>query len=466
MSTRARQSTAPPAGTQRRAGTELPPYEPPSFPLNPAAQRAIAQLAHTHSLKKLDDSLGEAHSALSVAAGEINDRLTSKGIATEKRRKQDEQQGTQQDAETEDNIEQSLNELRDKVERMTQRMDESMRKIIDGQHSVQSIKDSIAHTATDTRANASTQASTQQAPTQRRRRPGVEVDDDEDEEDEDFEPTNPAAATQAQPTPIETFRSKIEDAKPRYQSYSLATRYADNNDYRDFRRVVHDAKHPSGDVPLAHHSEWFEEGNAPAPGVTTRARSNPDEEDHDDIAISRATISTKCPLTLQEFKNPLTSSKCPHSFEADAIRSLLQSSVNREGGRPTGQRIVQCPVPGCSQWLSPNDLNTDNVLIRQIKRIQRARELEQEEADEDEGRGGGRGTQNGATVIEDGDEDGADVDDIVKGRSTQMKAEPKSSVHPASTVPRGTAAVVDLGTSDEDEDEDEEDEDDEDTMEE
>ena len=47
---------------------------------------------------------------------------------------------------------------------MTQRMDDGMRKMIDGQHSLQSMKDSLAATATDARAHASTQASTQRDP--------------------------------------------------------------------------------------------------------------------------------------------------------------------------------------------------------------------------------------------------------------------------------------------------------------
>ena len=441
-----RQSTAGPSGTQRRAENEVPPYQPPSFPLNPAAQRALAQLTQTHNLKKLDESLGEAQGALSNAAGDINERLTEKENYVKRQKGRNLEQGTQ-DAEIEDDIEQSRDELRDKVERMTQRMDETMRKIIDGQHSVQSIKDSVAAMATEARANASTQASTQQLPSQRRRRPpGAEDGDDADEDYEDFEPTNPAAGTQNQPTPIETFRSKIEDAKTRYQSYSLTTRYADNNDYRDFRRVVHDAKYPNGEVALPHHSEWFEEGQAPAPGVTTRSRNNGDDEDDDDddIAISRATISTKCPLTLQEFKTPLTSHKCPHSFEAEAILSMIKSSR---------QRAVQCPVPGCSQILSNADLHTDAVLIRQIKRLQRAKELEQEEAEEDDRDVNGRGTQDGATMIDDEDEDGADVDDIVEGRSTQVKRERLTGrSQPAPMSPGGTAGTVDLDGSDDDED--------------
>ena len=111
MATRTRQSrgtsTQPGSSTQQcQTGTQLPPYEAPSFPLNPVAQRALAQLNHLHSLKKLDDSLVEAQSALSNAAGEINDRLTAKENATRKRKAQDEQQGSP-NGKTQDDIEQS-----------------------------------------------------------------------------------------------------------------------------------------------------------------------------------------------------------------------------------------------------------------------------------------------------------------------------------------------------------------------
>lgn len=451
MAPRARQSTAGP--TQRRAPTELPPYEKPSFPLNPAAQRALAQLNHTHNLKKLDDTFQEAQAALSTSAAEINDRLTDKVQRTQKRK---EQASENAEIAGNDELEQELEGLRDRVDRMTQRMDESMRRMIDGRHNAQSITKSIESTAMDARANASTQASTQFVPSQRPRRrvTGVDEDDQEDGDDEyqDFTPTDPAAGTQARPSPLETFKSKVEDDKTRYQNFSFTARYANDNDYRNFRKVVHDAKYPNEEVPLLHHSEWFKEQDAPAPGVTTRARQDADGEEEDDIAVSKATISTKCPLTLMEFKTPLTSTKCPHSFESDAILSMIDTSPNRVNNR--GDRYVQCPVTGCSQTLTRKDLHADNVLIRKIKRIQRSKELADEENEGDVA-GGNGGNNSTATVIED---DGADVDDIMEGRvvpQTQMKAEQRATAMPApppSTAQRSATAVVDLGSeSEEDE---------------
>lgn len=431
MASRARQSTAEP--TQRRTGPALPPYEKPTFPLNPATQRALEQLTHTHNLRKLDEGLAEAQTALSATAGEINDRLTQKEHAIKKRKSQRDQSGSAEAGE-EDEIERNLEEFRGKVERMTQRMDESMRKMIDAQHSVQAVRDSVVSTFTDARADADTQATMQQARTQQY---------------EDFQPTDPAAGTQDIAAPIELFRAKTEDAKLRYQSNSLTMRYAENNNYRDFRRVVHDARHPDGDVPLRHQSEWFEEEGAPAPGITSRPQGDENDDSDEDIAMTRTKTSTTCPLTLAEFKRPLTSKLCPHSFEADAILTLIRRSEARQGG-PGSVHVHQCPVLGCSNMLAANDLYEDKVLVRQIRRLQASKEREQEEEDED---GAGRG---GATVIEDGDDDAEDVDDIIQGRSTQVKKEPRTqrgTGNPRSTARGNRATPMNLDDDETDEDE-------------
>ena len=417
-----------------------------AWSLNPAAQRMLDQLARAHNLKKLDDNLVDAQQALSNTAGEINDKLTENEAHAKKRRKAVEDGNDDHATEARD-AEKRLHEMRDKVERMTQRMDEGMRKMIDGQHSLQSIKDSLAATAADARAHASTQASTQARSTQRRRTQATEGGDEEqDEEYQDFTPTDPNGGTQATKPVIDVFRTKLEDSKTRYQSHSYADRYVSNPSYVSFRRVVHDARHPDGDVQLPHQSEWFNEGQAPAPGVTTRGRrdENANDDSDDDLAVSKTTISTKCPLTLTEFQKPLTSRNCPHSFEGEAILSLINQSHQRENGRQ-GEKVVQCPVGGCSQILKRGDLHTDAVLIRQIKRIQRSRELENEGGDD------GDGAIDGTTVIDDGD-DAEDVDDIVEGR-TQVKGEPRLGTNrprPSPSTPPRPTQIVELGSDSED----------------
>ena len=472
MASRVRSSVAPtptPGPSSRRQPTVgLPAYEPPQFGLNPAAQRALAELAKAHSLKQLEKDLEGGQINVSNSAGEINDRLYNKTQALQKTKqrkaKAEREGGDDKDTEDVDEIELNLEQLRDKVEKMTQRMDESMRKLIDGQHSVQFIRDSAASTAEDAQRHAGTQASTQNVRSQRRRRTEVnsdgEEEEDEDEDYQDFQPTDPGAGTQGQQAPIDAFRSKLEDEKTRYQAASRTARYAENNNYRNFRRVVHDALHPEEDEALPHEREWFpEDGPAPAPGVTTRRAAAAEEEDSDDdIAIARATISTKCPLTLMEFKQPLTSKLCPHSFESTAIVDMIDRSAVRKGGQPGargatvgGEKAVQCPVTGCGSMLARSDLHTDAVLLRKIKRIQRAKELEEEAADDDEGEGSGGRSH---VIPDDDDEDGADVDDVLGGRTqVPMKMEPRGTTGNVPPPSTSRSAVVDLGGSSDEEEE-------------
>ncbi|KAK5135809.1 hypothetical protein LTR08_004636 [Meristemomyces frigidus] len=456
-------SAATPAPA-RSTNQQLPPYEPPVFTLNPAAQRALAALAQASSLRKLDKSLKDAQAAVSNAATEINDRLTfterETALLTKKRKRtQPEEEGAEEDepGDSQDagQAEKNLDLLRERVDKMTNRMDESMRKLIDGQHSVGFIKDSLATTAEEARANASTQASTQNLRTQRSqrrtRRVGAGSGSDEDVEEEeypDFQPTDPTAGTQPTQSTIATFRTKLDNAKTRYQSHTLHDRYAENNDYREFRQVVYDARNPGDNAPpMPHARDWFPEGDVPAPGITARPQEGADDDD-DDIAIERSNISTKCPLTLQEFKNPLSSKKCQHSFEKVAIMEMI------------GQRgSVQCPVPGCGNTLTKADLHTDAVLLRKIKRIQRAKELEEEEADEKDNEvGGGNGhgrSQRKATLLSDDDEE--DVDTVVDKQKTQMKNEPpptgRSAVGGAERRPPQSSQLIELGGSSDDEDE-------------
>lgn len=451
MATRARQqSTAATASTVRGAANpNAPPYEPPQFSLTPNAQRLLAQLTQTHSLKKLDEQYTEAQAGVTVAAGEINDRLTKAEENSRKRKAR--AGGDRGDEDAGEDTERKLEELRDKVDRMTQRMEDSMRKLIDGRHSVQSMKESVGSTAEHARVNASTQASTQARTQTRRRGTMGDGEDEEDEDYQDFEPTDPAAGTQSHASAIDKFRDDLETAKTRYQSHSLAARYAADNSYKDFKKVVHDAQHPDGDVMMAHERNWFpEEDERPAPGVTTRrARADAEDADSDDdIAVSKARISTKCPLTLQEFRNPLTSTKCPHSFESEAILQMIAQSRPQPVDGSRVEKAVQCPVSGCSKILTNGDLQTDAVLIRKIKRIQEAARMEEDE-DSDDDEGGNGATQRGATFID--DDDGEDVDDIVEGRvkGTQIKGEPTQMATQGSR--RAGGGVVDLAADSSDE---------------
>jgi len=395
---------------QRRSGAtdvarsqpsrELPRYEPLLQPLNAAAQRKLNNLLNTHSSQALDDLLNKAVSILqdnvygvteSVAADESN-------IARQKARY--EKQGVPDEAEAErlQRLTKELEEMKTKVDQMSERMNASIKKVIDDQANLNSIRDSMTEVANDAMVDDMDVLQ----PRSSRRRPRNEDDDDDDDEEDDtyadFTPTDPAGGpTQTQPAtqrrtaqPTKSFRDKLSRKREKYTSYTARQRYGNNNDYRAFRKGWHEAAYTDTAPPLPSESTWFAATQVPQPGVTTRSGAAASDSE-DDIAVSRETISTRCPLTLAEFVDPVTSRKCPHSFEKSAIESLINESVvngtQTRRGAAAAEKVVQCPVPACSSLLTLADLHEDMVLKRKIQRLQRAARVAEDE-DEEHGREG------------------------------------------------------------------------------
>ncbi|KAJ9620236.1 hypothetical protein H2203_008001 [Taxawa tesnikishii (nom. ined.)] len=444
-----RRSTAAPTPGRRQNVVELPPYEQPAHPLNENAQRALAQLAHIHSLKKYDEDIKTAMAVVTECAGDINEALQQRDAGVRKRKAKRQNQETEDDAEDERirAMDASLAEMREKVERMTQRLDESVRKMIDAKHGATHMSDTVKELTTEA-GTAATQATTQ-GRSQRRRRRGNADEDGADEEYDDFTPTDPAGGpTQATQPLHDSFNAKFGRKRDKYQSHTLTQRYARDNAYRDFKRLVHDSLHPNeAGPPLAHEDTWFPDGDVPQPGITRRAARADDSDD--DLQVAKETISTKCPLTLQEFKEPLTSRKCPHSFEASAITGMIDDPGNLH--RVGSERGVRCPVPGCQSELTKHDLHVDQVLLRKIRRLQRANAMGDEDDDDDEG--GRQNSARNAHEIESDDDDddvdgGMDIDDL---EATQKSVKPKlekSTQAPRSTQTRNQ--VVELASEDED----------------
>lgn len=457
------------ASSRRSGQATIPDYQAPLHPLNENAQRAINNLLTSHSTKGLDRHLKNAASILAENAGSVNETFSVadeelKKLKT-KRAKQDHVDDDEKERILE--LEANLEETRAKVEKMSRQMDECVRKIIDSNHHLSSVKDTIGEIAKDARVPGATQPS-QQTRSQRNRNHDNSDDEEEDQDEEyhDFTPTDPAGGpTQAtQPgalAPSAAFKDKLDLKKDQYQTFSLKQRYARDPDYVTFKRMLHDGQHPNGDGgDLPHADTWFNTSSVPAPGVTTRAGASANDSDSDDdLAIAKETISTKCPLTLQEYREPVTSRKCPHSFEKEAIESMILDPTNtvRVGGVPQpsgrraigGEKAVQCPVPGCQSMLTLADLGVDVVLKRKIWRLQRAARMEEEED------GGGRGE---VQDIGSSDNEGMDIDRLDGGgggpsSARRIKGERMSTAPRRTPAPRSSAMqVVDM---DEDEDEDE-----------
>lgn len=403
MATSSRQSAVP--SLQRTlTANELPPYEPLRLSLNAAGLQALKNLAGSARLGNLEAKFASAQKLLSESAGELNDRVTD-AERLAKRRRANESQGADDEDEAA-----AAAQLTERVETMTTRMEESMRRLIDCERNLHATQASVREAADQVQICSSQAAeipSTRSPRRQTAAADGLENEDTQASEIDasvgDFDPTDPAGSGQMPQAPLGIFRTHRERLELDYVRMPHSVRYAENDNYREFRRTIHDARYPNDEVPLSHHSEWFTSDNVAAPGVTYYNKSAGQDQEDDDIAISRASISIKCPLTLRDFEHPLTSRKCPHSFEAEAITEMIRSSTQRANG-DSGQRAVQCPVPGCTEMLTQADLHEDAVMLRRIRRIQQFSRLD------DSRQSVGPGGRNVHQVL-DIDDDYADMDD-------------------------------------------------------
>ncbi|KAK6459643.1 zinc-finger of the MIZ type in Nse subunit-domain-containing protein [Scheffersomyces xylosifermentans] len=83
-----------------------------------------------------------------------------------------------------------------------------------------------------------------------------------------------------------------------------------------------------------------------------------DEEENDEdeeLNVSGGKISLKDPLSLNYFEDPVSSSKCKHTYDKDTITLHLNSGHS------------ECPIDGCSRSLSTADLKEDKIMLLRVK---------------------------------------------------------------------------------------------------
>lgn len=276
-------------------------------------------LKRNHELCGLQNHLKASNTILAEIGFDAQDMYKSRLESLEKRKKAVESRGADADFDGEDG---DLEAFGAKVDNLTSRMEKQVRENIDAQQAVQDMEFALQFAQ---QSAASVQGRAQRTQPQ------------------SFDPTMPGATqdsdagreTQLGSSPSAVFTTQLDTRKAQYTTLSHSTRYAEHNEYVGFKSSVHSGRY-GDEVPLPPASRWFRDGRgSPVPG--TAAGAVEDESDDDDIAIARESISTKCPLTLREFVDPVTSTMCPHSFERSAIHEML----GRSGG-------VQCPVPGCT----------------------------------------------------------------------------------------------------------------------
>jgi SUMO ligase MMS21 Smc5/6 complex component len=91
--------------------------------------------------------------------------------------------------------------------------------------------------------------------------------------------------------------------------------------------------------------------------------------DDDELIATQATVNIIDPFTLDVMVVPVRSTKCKHTYEKSSIEEVLQKNRNRP---------VQCPVVGCNQMVSLDDLESDVQMEVVIKRAQKNKSRVQE----------------------------------------------------------------------------------------
>lgn len=364
-SSRARPSAT--AARHARGPAALPTYQPPQNPLNETAQRALQILPRDHKLDTLKQRLRVANNHLTNAAADMNDRYQIRHAENEKRKRRLEKQSSQEGNEGQDA---ALDAVRQKTDDATDKLEESVRKIIDAgaevegmEKALQQLQENVANGGGRIAPTQSTLGASYNRPARRRQAIGLDDEDSESEEDD----TEMAGENDSA---MAVLKKKIGEQRAAYQKTSLSSRYvlgrvflqslltfmtsyASHNDYVGFKKIVHDAHYPEQEAPpMPHASTWFPSESPDPSNPNTRAATARDaivDDDDDDIAVASERVSINCPLTLRPMKDPVTSQKCPHSFEKDAIMSMINVSdviVDGTGRRGVhgGQKAMKCPV--------------------------------------------------------------------------------------------------------------------------
>lgn len=320
---------------------------------------------NTHNLAKLREQHKVAEKYITESAGQINDVLRERRGMVDRRKAKLARQGEDPDPERTGELE--LGELEEQVQDATMGLEKGIRSVVDGYAQIQRVQDTVLWVKENALAEGQREYNTQlsqrqtqtQTQSQWRRRGARDGDDDgmldvdgemdSDENDQQSSPGPTPLEPIALTGPSEMFENKLKASKEQYFAKSHTARYSRANPYIGFRKVVHDARYGDDGPPLPRPEHWFTESGSPAPGITGLRNENADDDE--DLAIARESISTKCPLTLREFTNPVSSSKCPHSFEDHAIRDMIRNSTIYTAANHGTRRekSVECPVGGCDQ---------------------------------------------------------------------------------------------------------------------
>ncbi|KAL2197787.1 zinc-finger of the MIZ type in Nse subunit-domain-containing protein [Corynascus similis CBS 632.67] len=352
------------------APLELPPYEPPSYPMDASIKQKLASLSSNRetdsSRRQYEKHLSKSSNYLFESVGSINDilyaRKRSLAHMAEKRRARGE--GDKNDNEV--SLEEYVAELEATINELTDSSEEALRwvidcraeledhqvvleKVMEGLNAQQPQPEPKRENARGGRASRRRQVAGSDDEGSDVDAGNAEAQEPEDNETDDVPENNP---------PLIGVKELLEAARKakadEYDALSAHQRYALNNDYISFKRAWHDALHPEDQVPLPDPSTWFDEHGRPTKDAVM------DANEDDDLVVEREIIDLKCPLSLQIMREPYSNHQCKHTFEKAAILEFIRNN----GG------LAKCPV--CSKHLRIKDLYLDEVVLRKVKRAAEA----------------------------------------------------------------------------------------------
>jgi hypothetical protein len=421
---RHRSQTAIPSSRPSRK--QLPPYEPPSCPLTEQAKRQLAALTDIPvtnyrkniavALKNITNATTESNDRLVSARGELErirerkERLqqrSSSQVASATGEGEDGEQGgddlmrqIQAAEEREAKAVERVKKMEERVERLTDEAEKAMRELVDYGKELDARENLIRGVAQTAAAQVPTQ------PERRRRARQIDSDDENaEQEPEDEEPEVDMSTVLSATEILQQARQKYQ---AEYEERSMRARYGQNQFYQEFRKYVWDAQHPGTEPPPQ--TEWFKDletrtGPGSQASGRTRRRANATDnsqnaaddtatsDSDDELVVTAAVSSLKCPLTLRLFEVPLSNNICPHTFEKSAFLELFETGAT--SFRPRGRNAVpeprklRCPVGGCDKMIAREDCYEDKMMERKVKRAKeqerRERETEREREDEDGG---------------------------------------------------------------------------------
>ncbi|KAG9120218.1 hypothetical protein FRC07_004368 [Ceratobasidium sp. 392] len=143
--------------------------------------------------------------------------------------------------------------------------------------------------------------------------------------------------------PASILETGIEKRIESYKSQTARQKYGKSKAFKTFIEGIWESGHTEAMPPVTQ--------------FLPREDEDPEDSD-DDLEVGGVTQDYKCPITLQIYTDPLTSTVCGHTFSAEAIREYLKTNDT-------------CPGTGCNARISIGVLKLDRGIQKKAIAAQR-----------------------------------------------------------------------------------------------